>query len=61
MKLTKSIYQDSKGNEWVIQQESLPKKKGTYTYWVGECTKLNKSFREDKKKDLKNIIEKSIV
>lgn len=61
MKLTKSIYLDSKGNEWVIYQESLPKKKGTYSYWIGECLKLNKYYREEKKKDLKKFIEKSIV
>ncbi|HLO91580.1 MAG TPA: hypothetical protein VK172_10495 [Lentimicrobium sp.] len=57
MKLTKSIYKDSKGNEWVFEKMSLPKKKGSYNYWIAECMSLNKAFRHEKKSELKKIIE----
>lgn len=52
MKHIKSIYCDKKGNEWVVQQESLPKIKGSYTYWIADCNSLNKSFRADLKKQV---------
>jgi hypothetical protein len=57
MKLTKSIYIDQKGNEWIIQRNYLPKKKGEYIFWTGECVKLNMEVKEDKKSDLKKLIE----
>ncbi|MFY8161987.1 MAG: hypothetical protein ACOVNU_11705 [Candidatus Kapaibacteriota bacterium] len=62
MKHIKSIYCDSKGNEWVVQKESLPKIKGTYTYWIADCNALSKSFRADLKnqviEQIKLFIEK---
>ena len=62
MKNIKTIYSDSKGNEWVVQKESLPKTKGTYTYWIADCYALSKSFRADLKKQvieqIKLFIEK---
>ena len=62
MKKIKSIYCDSKGNEWIVQQESLPKRKGTYTYWIADCNALPKSFRADLKnqviEQIKLFIEK---
>jgi len=61
VKLTKSMYVDRQGNEWVLYQESLPKKKGTFTYWIGECVKLNLCYRENKKKDLKKVIQNKFI
>jgi hypothetical protein len=61
MKLLKSIYIDSKDNVWIIQKESLPKRKGTYNYWIGECISLNIAYKESKKKDLKTLIENRIL
>ena len=49
MKLIKGIYIDNKGNEWVIEQCSLPKKKGSYKFYVAECNAISKSFRADLK------------
>lgn len=57
MKLVKTIYRDNQSNEWIIQKESLPKKRGSYVYWIAECNVLNKCYREMKKKDLKKSIE----
>jgi hypothetical protein len=62
MKQIKSIYIDNKGNEWVIEQCSLPKKKGSYKFYVGECIALSKNFRADLKgqviQQIKLFIEK---
>lgn len=52
MKLLKSLYQDADGNVWEVQKESLPKKKGEYTYWIAECQSLNKTLRESLKRDI---------
>jgi|LauGreSuBDMM15SN_2_FD.fasta_scaffold29679_3 hypothetical protein len=52
MKLIKSIYIDSKSNEWIIEQCSLSKIKGSYKFYVAECTALSKSFRADLKKQV---------
>lgn len=50
MKLIKSIYQDSKGNEWVIEKCTLPKmKRGEYIFYAAECSSLDKSLRNEKK------------
>lgn len=49
MKLTKSVYQDDAGNIWELSQQSLPKKKGTYLFWIGECKSINVELKEDRK------------
>jgi len=41
MQNIKSTYRDNDGDIWEIERQSLPKKKGVYIFWVGECkTKL---------------------
>jgi hypothetical protein len=52
MKLIKAIYIDSKGNEWIIEQCSLSKIKGSYKFYVAECILLKKSFRADLKRQV---------
>lgn len=58
MKKIKTVYyyEDSFGNEWLVYQETLPKKKGEFNYWIGECADLRKSFREQWKKDIMHKI-----
>lgn len=46
------MYKDDLGNIWELEKMSLPKKKGTYDFWYGECSSLNISFRENLKRDL---------
>jgi hypothetical protein len=52
MKHIKSIYCDKNGNEWVVQQFSLPTIKSRYNFWIAECSALSKSFRADLKKQV---------
>jgi hypothetical protein len=52
MKIIKSVYQDSEKNIWEIKRESLPKKKGQYVYWLGECSEKNICFRKNLKRDI---------
>ena len=58
MKLIKTIYTDKNGNEWEVEKSVLPKKKGQYVFWIGECKKLNKCYKANKKRDLLNTINK---
>ena len=53
MKLTKTIYTDKQNTEWVMENIVLPNVK----FWIAECDKLGKSFREKTKKELKLKIE----
>lgn len=57
MKLLKSVYEDSYGTIWEISKETLPKKKGVYTYWIAECKLFDAVLRGNKKKDLIKMIE----
>lgn len=57
MVLVSQIYKDSNGNEWLIQKNSLPKKRGEFIFWTGECDALGKGYREHTKKELKKVIE----
>ena len=57
MKLLRTIYIDKAGNEWVIQRNTLPKKKGVYVFWTAECAKLNLEYKENTKKELKKHLD----
>lgn len=54
LKISKGEYKytDLLGNVWIICKESLPKKRGEYVYWIGECESLQKNFRENNKKEV---------
>lgn len=53
MKNIGTLYQDDKGNVWLIKKESLPKKKGDYTFWTGALLNdydvSHKEYRDDTK------------
>lgn len=58
VELSKQIYLDPLGNEWVLEKVCLPKRKGEYSFWIAECEELRKSFRENLKRSvLKQITE----
>ena len=52
MQLVKQLYNDDNGNLWEIEKCSLPKKRGTFNFWVAECKALSKNYRENTKKDV---------
>lgn len=58
MTLIKTVYRDQYGNEWTVQFETLPKKRGEYKYWTAEC--LNKHFRGVSKTSLFNQIKEDV-
>jgi hypothetical protein len=45
------------GDEWIVEKCSLPKKKGTQTFYVAESQNNNIAYREKLKKDLINKIK----
>lgn len=53
--LTKA-FKDKVGDAWLLYPESLPKKKGEYKYWVGECLDKNYAYRGKTKKEVKDLI-----
>jgi len=57
MRLIKSLYSDDFGNVWEIEKQSLPKKKGSYNFYLAECKSLNKCFRSNLKRDIINQIK----
>lgn len=58
MKLIQSIYEDPKGNHWVVKRVILPKTKGgDYIYWEADCMNFNMGYRADKKTQLFNKIK----
>ena len=52
MQLVKQFYKDDAGNLWEIEKCSLPKKRGTFNFWVAECKALKRNYREDNKKSV---------
>ena len=52
MQNIKSTYRDKDGDIWEIERQSLPKKKGVYIFWVGECTAKKLSFRGSLKREV---------
>lgn len=52
MKVLKVIYEDGKGRTWNFEKCSVPTTKGSYRFWIAECSEISKSFREEKKRDL---------
>jgi hypothetical protein len=62
MKLIGSLYQDKEGNLWLLKKESLPKKKGVFTYWIAESITRyfavgSKTLRGDNKRELLKQIQ----
>lgn len=58
MKLIKSIYEDPKGNQWVVQRIVLPKTvRGEYIFWQADCINFNMGLRAEKKTQLFNKIK----
>ena len=52
MQNIKSTYRDNDGDIWEIERQSLPKKKGVYIFWVGECKTKKLSFRGSLKREV---------
>ena len=48
----KSIYLDSKGNEWEVEQKGF---RNRNKFWIADCNELNKTFVGNLKKE---VIEK---
>lgn len=63
MKLQRSIYIDELGNEWIIERQSIERvvKGGSYSYWMGECDSLRKSFREPLKRTVIKAINNLVT
>lgn len=60
MKNIGSLYEDKKGNIWLLKQEKLPKKKGEYRFWIAESIEGyivgDIELKEEKKRVLLNKI-----
>ena len=56
-----TTYIDSQGKTWKITRECLPKKRGTFKFYVAECIEDKRSAREKLLRDVKEAIEKKIL
>lgn len=59
MKLIKSIYLDSKNNEWVVERCTLPKRRGgEYIFFTAECSAYpTASFRFKSKNEILKAVD----
>lgn len=61
-KLIKSIYEDEKGNQWILERHTEPRARtGEKVYWSAECSELKISWKENLKGDLIRKIERLVV
>lgn len=52
-------YRDKKLRDWLVYKEKLPKKRGEWQYWVGDCSsKPGVSTRGTSKKEVLDTIKK---
>lgn len=56
-----TLYQDARGNVWLLQKQALPKRKGEFAFWTGERVVVNPigaalSYREQQKHEVINKI-----
>jgi hypothetical protein len=56
--LVSQIYQDDKGNKWVVEHIKISN--GYHKFWIAECKELSLSFRSNKKSELKKEINRII-
>jgi hypothetical protein len=57
MEIIKSIYRDSNGDIWEIKRGTLPKTRGEFVFWIGECPKKNIELRGNLKRDVIEAIQ----
>jgi hypothetical protein len=56
-----TLYIDSQGKTWKITRECLPKKRGSFNFYIGECLEDKRCVRERLLRNVKESIEKKIV